>query len=118
MKSKKIIPVLLLASGISLASCATSSASTHHSKSFEAGVNWVRKDFPNTNESSCFTSILNQGASCKPIKSGGNPDEICASNGAILAINTGNYNGQQWVNGCVSVPFRHWPKWLRKYFHV
>jgi hypothetical protein len=114
---KKIIPILsvLLASSIGLASCGNSTPA--ESKSYKAGVAWVRNDFPGTNESNCLTSMLNQGPNCTPINSGDSQNEFCASNGATLVIVTGNYNMQQWINGCASVPFKHYPKWLKNYLN-
>ena len=105
---KKIIPVLLLIiSSIGLASCANSTPA--HSKSFNAGVAWVRNGFPGSNETYCDFSVLSMGANCTK------SDSMCDSNAAIFAINDGNYNMQQWLDGCVSVPFKHWPKWLQNY---
>jgi hypothetical protein len=105
---KRIIPVILLvASGFTFAACGNS-AQSQHSKSYNAGVAWVRDGFPGTNETSCFTSVLVQGQNCTQSNS------FCGSNGAVLTVVNGNYNMQQWINGCLSVPVKHWPKWYQK----
>lgn len=114
MKKKVIVPALLLASGLTFAACGNSAPA--HSKSFNAGVAWVRDDFPNTNVSDCFSSPLIQGTSCTVIsQTNGTTADVCASNGAVMAISLGNYNMQQWIDGCLSVPLKHWPRWLLRY---
>ena len=103
---KKIIPVLLLViSSIGLASCGSSAPA--ESRSFKAGVAWVRNDFPGSNDSVCLFSVLAQGPNCAKAQN------FCGSNAATFAVTDGNYNMQQWIDGCVSVPFKHWPRWYR-----
>lgn len=110
---KKIIPALVLVlGGIGLAACGSvshhHSSYPQHSKSYEAGVAWVRNDFPGSNNSMCLTSIYMGNGSCTQVNS------FCESNAASFAIANGNYNLSQWVDGCASVPFKHWPKWLQQ----
>ena len=107
---KKIIPVLLLVlSSVGLASCGNSTPA--HSKSYNAGVAWVRDGFPGSNEANCNESVLiaYNASDCTP-----SPNIVfCESNPAVLQMI--NYNQQQWIDGCLSVPFKHWPKWLKNY---
>jgi len=107
---KRIIPVLLLfVGGFTLASCGNSAP--QHSKAYNAGVAWVRNDFPGYDDSICMFSVLVTGANCAKAQN------FCASNAALDAEandnDLSNYNMQQWIDGCVSVSFKHWPKWYR-----
>lgn len=105
---KKIVLVLLLVvSGLTFAACGNSTPV--HSKSFNAGVAWVRHGFPGSNETFCDLSVLKMGGNCATSNS------PCDSNAAALAVSDGNHNMQQWINGCASVPFKHYPKWYRNY---
>lgn len=104
---KIVIPALLLASGIALASCGNSAPA--HSKSFDAGVSWIKDGFPGANENLCDFSVLSIGANCNAANT------PCDSNAAIFAESDGNYNMKQWIEGCISVPFKHYPKWYQNY---
>jgi hypothetical protein len=104
-KVKIVIPILLVASGFTLAACGNSGPS--YSKSYKAGVAWVRNDFPGSDQTICLFSVLAQGINCNQA------NNVCDSNAAVLAMSSNNYNMQQWINGCVSVPFKHYPQWYR-----
>ncbi len=89
----------------------SSNSSVQHSKSYEAGVAWVRNDFPGFNQNYCASSVLiaANATNCTPSQN----IVMCDSQASAVAML--NYNTQQWIDGCLSVPFKHWPQWLQNY---
>ena len=101
-----VIAIIGVTAGVWVAHSGNSTP--HHSASYEAGVAWVRNGFPGSNQNDCGNSVL------VPFNSPNcNPTSMpCASAAAAIALL--NYNMQQWIDGCLSVPFKYYPKWFKQ----
>jgi len=108
-----LLSVLLILIIVSIVVVVNNNSSPKHSKSYEAGVAWVRNDFDGANQADCYSSVLvaANATTCTISKD----LVVCDSQAASYAVV--GYNMQQWIDGCLSVPFKHYPKWLRNYIY-
>jgi hypothetical protein len=108
---KILVGIILILSTTGLCS----SANASQSSAFKAGVSWVQKGFPGADikipithcADSIWVSASAKTCSGLTLKSIYNQVNWCASQAALSA--SSSYNLQQWVAGCISVPYKKTP---------